>query len=48
MIGLEEIAAIAAGVLFSKLLVTVSIPAEAISMGTRLGCGVYISARPTS
>ena len=28
--------------------VTVSIPAEAISIGTRLGWGVYMSARPTS
>ena len=33
----DEIALIAACVLFSKLLVTVSIPAEAISIGTRLG-----------
>ena len=44
----DEIALIAAAVLFSKLFVTVSIPAEAISIGTRLGCGVYISASPTS
>ena len=43
-----EIAASAPAVLFSKEFVTVSIPAEAISIGTRLGCGVYISARPTS
>ena len=48
VIRLDEIAASASGVLFSKMLVTVSIPAEAISIGTRLGCGVYISARPTS
>ena len=46
--ALDEIAAIASGVLFSKLLVTVSIPADAISIGTRLGCGVYIRARPMS
>src|ERR1700722_4810805 len=46
--GLVEMAAIAAGVLFSKLLVTVSIPADAISMGQRLGWGGYISASPTS
>ncbi len=37
VIKFAEIAAIASGVLFSKELVTVSIPAEAISMGTRLG-----------
>ena len=43
-----EIALIASAVLFSKLLVTVSIPAEAISIGTRLGWGVCISASPTS
>ena len=47
-IRLGEMAAIASGVLFSKLFVTVSMPAAAISIGTRLGCGVYISARPTS
>jgi hypothetical protein len=45
---LDEIALIASGVLFSNELVTVSIPADAISIGTRLGCGVYISASPTS
>ena len=38
----------AAAVLLSNVFVTVSSPAEAISSGTRLGCGVYISARPTS
>ena len=38
----------AAAVLVSKVLVTVSIPADAISIGTRLGCGVNISERPTS
>ena len=47
-IRLREIAASAAAVLFSNVLVTVSRPADAISIGTRLGCGVYISARPTS
>ena len=44
----EEIALSASWVLFSKLFVTVSMPAEAISIGTRLGCGVYIKASPTS
>ena len=43
-----EIAASASGVLFSNAFVTVSIPADAISIGTRLGCGVCISASPTS
>ena len=47
-IRLGDIAVSAAAVLFSKLFVTVSIPAAAISIGTRLGCGVYISASPTS
>ena len=47
-IRFEETAASASEVLFSKVLVTVNIPAEAISIGTRLGCGVYISASPTS
>ena len=35
-------------VLFSNVVVTVSIPADAISSGTRLGCGGYISDSPTS
>ncbi len=43
-----EIAASASAVLFSNVFVTVSIPADAISIGTRLGCGVYMSASPTS
>ena len=45
---LREIPANASAVLFSNELVTVSIPADAISIGTRLGCGVYMSASPTS
>jgi hypothetical protein len=45
---IREIAAKAGAVLFSNVLVTVKSPADAISIGTRLGCGVYISARPTS
>ena len=47
-IRLLEIAASASAVLFSNVLVTVTRPADAISIGTRLGCGVNISARPTS
>ena len=45
---LSEIADIASAVLVSKLFVTVTIPADAISIGTRLGWGVHIRERPTS
>ena len=44
-LGLADMASL---VLVSKVFVTVSIPALAISRGTRLGWGVPISARPTS
>src|SRR3954452_13461775 len=47
-IRLAEIACSFSSVLFSKVLVTVTSPADAISSGTRLGCGVYMSERPTS
>ncbi len=39
MTRFDEIASIASAVLFSKVLVTVSMPADAISIGTRLGMG---------
>ena len=47
-IRFADSASSAAAVLVSKVFVTVSSPAEAISIGTRLGCGVNISDRPTS
>src|SRR3954447_24182385 len=46
-IRFSEIARSESSVLFSKVLVTTNMPAEAISSGTRLGCGVSISERPT-
>src|SRR5204863_245973 len=46
-IRFPEIARSESPVLFSKVLVTTNMPAEAISSGTRLGWGVSISERPT-
>ena len=47
-IRLVEMALRWRAVLLAKVFVTVHMPAEAISSGTRLGCGVSISERPTS
>ena len=47
-IRLVEMACSRSAVLFASVFVTVHMPAAAISIGTRLGCGVSIKARPTS
>jgi hypothetical protein len=47
-IRFSEIARSAGAVLFSNVLVTTNIPADAISSGTRLGCGVSMSESPTA
>ena len=45
---LGEMAASASALLFSNVVVTASMPARAISSGTRPGCGAGTGASPTS